>query len=60
MAVQKTFVRAHLSLLATLGFLAFAAPPAAAQVHVRGQILLPDGNLPSNPLRFYLASDEAA
>ena len=58
MTAQKTFVRAQLGLLAALGFLVFAAPPAAAQVDVRGQILLPDGNLPSNPLRFYLAGDD--
>jgi Flp pilus assembly protein TadD len=34
------------------------APVAAAQVDVRGQILLPDGNLPSAAMRFYLTSDD--
>ena len=41
-----------------LVFLFVAILPAAAQVDVRGQILLPDGNLPSNTIRFYLTSDD--
>src|SRR5258707_7386786 len=45
-------------ILCTLGAIAFMAPGAAAQVDVRGQILLPDGNLPSAVMRFYLTSDD--
>jgi len=45
-------------ILCTLGSFAFVVPRAAAQVDVRGQILLPDGNLPSAVMRFYLTSDD--
>lgn len=41
-----------------LAFLAVATLPAVAQVDVRGQIILPDGNLPSNTIRFYFTSDD--
>lgn len=44
--------------LRTFAFIAFAAPLALTQVDVRGQMLLPDGNLPSNVIRFYLTSDD--
>ena len=47
-----------LLILCTLGPFAFVVPRAAAQVDVRGQILLPDGNLPSAVMRFYLTSDD--
>src|SRR5262245_24241989 len=45
-------------ILCTLGAVVFFVPSAAAQVDVRGQILLPDGNLPSAVMRFYLTSDD--
>lgn len=45
-------------ILCTLGSFAFVTPRAAAQVDVRGQIFLPDGNLPSASMRFYLTSDD--
>jgi predicted Zn-dependent protease len=45
-------------ILCTLGPFAFVTPRVAAQVDVRGQILLPDGNLPNAAMRFYLASDD--
>ena len=45
-------------IISTLGAIALVAPHAAAQVDVRGQILLPDGNLPSAAMRFYLTSDD--
>ncbi len=44
--------------LFVLGLIAFVVPRAAAQVDVRGQMLLPDGNLPSSVMRFYLTSDD--
>ena len=44
-------------ILCALGSFVFL-PRAAAQVDVRGQILLPDGNLPSVVMRFYLTSDD--
>ncbi len=37
--------------------LCFAAA-ASAQIDVRGQILLPNGDYPSNPVRYYLTSDD--
>jgi tetratricopeptide (TPR) repeat protein len=45
-------------ILCTVGLFVFLIPRAAAQVDVRGQILLPDGNLPSAVMRFYLTSDD--
>jgi tetratricopeptide (TPR) repeat protein len=45
-------------ILCALGSITFIAPGAAAQVDVRGQIFLPDGNLPSAVVRFYLTSDD--
>jgi predicted Zn-dependent protease len=44
--------------LFTFSFVLLAAPRAVAQVDVRGQILLPDGNLPTSSIRFYLTSDD--
>jgi len=41
-----------------LGSVILASPRAFAQVDVRGQILLPDGNLPTTPVRFYMTSDD--
>lgn len=45
------------ALVGILLFLAVAAG-AAAQINVRGQILLPNGDLPSENVRFFLASDD--
>jgi predicted Zn-dependent protease len=42
----------------SLGLLLFAAAAASAQVNVRGQILLPNGDVPSTQIRFYLSSDD--
>jgi tetratricopeptide (TPR) repeat protein len=55
--VKMRVVKFALIILCTLGSFAFV-PRAAAQVDVRGQILLPDGNLPSSVMRFYLTSDD--
>lgn len=45
-------------ILCTLGSIAFVAPRAIAQVDVRGQVMLPDGNLPTASIRFYFTSDD--
>ncbi|HEX7287924.1 MAG TPA: tetratricopeptide repeat protein [Candidatus Angelobacter sp.] len=44
--------------LGALAFFAGAILPAVAQVDVRGQIILPDGNIPSATIRFYFTSDD--
>lgn len=41
-----------------LVFLFLGTMPASAQVDVRGQLLFPDGNMPSNNIRFFLTSDD--
>src|SRR5437899_1000120 len=57
--MEKTRVaRFAVIILCTIGSIAFVVPHAAAQVDVRGQIFLPDGNLPSAVMRFYLTSDD--
>lgn len=44
---------------AGLAFLLMLASSAAAQVNIRGQLLLPNGGLPSEPVRFRLTSEDA-
>src|SRR5712664_1409614 len=55
---QKRLLRFLLVLLSGMSFVGVTAPRATAQVDVRGQILLPDGDLPSENIRFYLTSDD--
>lgn len=57
MAKTRT-IRFTVIILCVLAFLVVATPPAVAQVDVRGQIMLPDGNLPNNNIRFYFTSDD--
>jgi len=45
-------------ILGSLALLLLAAAAASAQVNVRGQILLPNGDVPSTQIRFYLSSDD--
>src|SRR5690348_787200 len=45
-------------LLGILAFITLATPRAVAQVDVRGQMILPDGNLPTAVIRFYLNSGD--
>jgi tetratricopeptide (TPR) repeat protein len=45
-------------ILCFLTFFVLVAPRAAAQVDVRGQIILPNGDFPSATVRFYLTSDD--
>jgi len=44
--------------LFTLLLVIVATAAAQAQISVRGQILLPNGDVPSNPIRFYLSRDD--
>src|SRR5215471_453735 len=50
--------RFAVTILCILCTVPFVAPRAVAQVDVRGQILFPDGNLPTAVMRFYLTSDD--
>jgi tetratricopeptide (TPR) repeat protein len=52
-ATQLTII-----LLCVIGSLSFVTPRALAQVDVRGQIILPNGDFPSATIRFYLTSDD--
>jgi tetratricopeptide (TPR) repeat protein len=57
--MEKTrLARFAVLILCALGAFVFVAPRAVAQVDVRGQILLPDGNLPTMVMRFYFTSDD--
>jgi lipoprotein NlpI len=55
---KSRVARLTIFIACTLGPVLFVTPRAVAQVDVRGQILLPDGNLPSSSIRFYLTSDD--
>src|SRR5215467_14901715 len=46
--------------LCLFGSIVLMAPRAAAQTDVRGQIMLPDGNLPTTAIRFYLTSSNGS
>jgi tetratricopeptide (TPR) repeat protein len=45
-------------IVSALLFLLAATTTALAQVDVRGQLILPDGNLPNSNIRFFLTSDD--
>ncbi len=51
-------VKFALGLLGLASLVMLGAPPAAAQADVRGQILFPDGDLPSEPIRYSLTRDD--
>jgi tetratricopeptide (TPR) repeat protein len=51
-------VRWALASVVTIILAGLTAPRTSAQVDVRGQILFPDGNIPSEAIRFYLSSDD--
>jgi tetratricopeptide (TPR) repeat protein len=45
---------------ALFAFLLVCGVPAAAQLNVRGQIFLPNGSQPSNPIRFFLSGEDGS
>jgi tetratricopeptide (TPR) repeat protein len=55
---ESRFARLTIIIAYILGSVLFVTSRAVAQADVRGQIILPDGNLPSSPIRFYLTSGD--